>query len=182
MKKTMKIVVLVATLLMVFSTVAFALPSAVTVSDTAKENAEVQEENADLMGAGYKVKRGINMLTGTKDALTGENYATFGGLFNTAYGDTTVKEAVNPKDPTDKVFVFNIPAPARNDRTGDYVNFRLQFGPYNSATSSYAPLSNYMDHTYMYVAFDVMKEVVDSSAKYTSGDSFWVMNSAVTSG
>lgn len=167
-------------LVMVFSTVAFALPSAVTVTDTAGME-EVSEENANLMGIGYKVKRGINMLTGTKDALTGENYATFGGLFNTAYGDTTVKQSVNPKDSSDKVFVFNIPAPARADRTGDYVNFRLQFGPWLSGTNNFTPLSNYMSHKHMYVAFDVMKEVVDPSAKYTSQDSFWVMNSAVSS-
>lgn len=179
MKKFLSVLLAV---LMVFSTVAFAAPSAVTVADTAKENAEVQEKNADLMGAGYKVKRGINMLTGTKEALTGENYGTYGGLFNTAYGDTTVKQAVNPKDSNDKVFVFNIPSPAREDRTGDYVNFRLQFGPWLSSTNNFTPLSNYMSHKHMYVAFDVMKEVVDPNAKYTSQDSFWVMNSAVSSG
>ena len=178
MKKFLSVLLAVV---MVFSTVAFAVPSAVTVADTAVES-EVVEESAGLMGAGYKVKRGINMLTGTKDALTGENYATFGGLFNTAYGDTTVKEAVNPKDPTDKVFVFNIPSPAREDRVGDYVNFRLQFGPWDASINGYRPLSDYINHTYMYVSFDVMKEVVDSSAKYTAGDSFWVMNSKVSSG
>ena len=179
MKKFLSVLLAVV---MVFSTVAFAAPSAVTVMDTAEETPVPADDEADLMGAGYKVKRGINMLTGTKDALTGENYGTFGGLFNTAYGDTTVKAAVNPKDSSDKVFVFNIPSPAREDRTGDYVNFRLQFGPWISASNSFTPLSNYMSHKHMYVAFDVMKEVVDPDAGYKAQDSFWVMNSAVSSG
>ena len=102
-------------LLMVFSTVAFAVPSAVTVTDTVEETAS--GEDAELMGAGYKVQRGINMLTGTKDALTGENYSTYGGLFNVAYGDTSVSASVNPKDENDKVFVFNVPGPAAADRS-----------------------------------------------------------------
>ena len=167
-------------LLMVFSTVAFAVPSAVTVTDTAEETQAPAENESDLMGAGYKIKRGINMLTGTKDALTGENYSTYGGLFNVAYGDTSVSASVNPKDENDKVFVFNVPGPAAADRSGDYVNFRLQFGPYSGGT--YPGLSNYISHKYMYVSFDVMKEVVDASAGYTDTDSFWIMNSSVSSG
>ena len=165
---------------MVFSTVAFAAPSAVTVTDTAEETQAPAENESDLMGAGYKIKRGINMLTGTKDALTGENYSTYGGLFNMAYGDTSVSASVNPKDENDKVFVFNVPGPAAADRSGDYVNFRLQFGPYSGGT--YPGLSNYISHKYMYVSFDVMKEVVDASAGYTDQDSFWIMNSSVSSG
>ena len=180
MKKLLSVLLAIA---MVFSTLVFAAPSAVNVNDSAAESADVSDEDdAELMGAGYKVKRGINMLTGTKNALTGENYGTYGGLFNTAYGDTTIKQATNPKDSSDKVFVFNIPSPAREDRAGDYVNFRLQFGPYISATNNFTPLSNYISHKHMYLAFDVMKEVVDPNAKYTAGDSFWVMNSGVASG
>ncbi len=164
-------------LLMVFSTVAFAVPSAVTVMDTAQETAPGEE--AVLSGAGYKVQRGINMLTGTKYALTGENYSIYGGLFNTTYGDTTLYATTNPKDENDKVFVFNIPSPAETGR-GDYVNFSIRFGPY--VDGAWTGLSNYMSHKYMYVAFDVMKEVVDASAGYTAGDSFWIMNSNATSG
>jgi len=177
MKKLLSVLL---ALVIVFSTVAFAIPSVVTVKDTAEETVVVQDENpADLMGIGYKVQRGINMLTGTKDALTGENYAIYGGIFNTAYADTKISASVNPKDSTDKVFVFNIPSPAAQGR-GDYVNFSVQFGPYSNG--AWANLSNYMSHKYMYVSFDVMKEVVDASAGYTAGDSFWIMNSNVTSG
>ena len=173
MKKFLSVVLAI---MMVVSTISFALPSAVTVIETAES---AKESEAELMGAAYKVKRGINILTGSKDALTGENYNIYGGLFNVAYGDTTLSQAVNPEDENDKVFVFNVPSPAREDRAGDYVNFRLQFGPYSNGT--YPGLSNYISHKYMYVAFDVMKEVENPDAKYSKGDSFWVMNSAVSS-
>lgn len=163
---------------MVLSTVSFATPSAVIVAETAEETAISVQDDASLMGIGYKVQRGINMLTGTKDALTGENYATYGGIFNTAYSDTKVSAAVNPGNSTDKVFVFNVPG--NSGRSGNYVNFSVQFGPYTDG--AWAGLSNYINHKYMYLAFDVMKEVVDSSAGYTAGDSFWVMNSSVSSG
>lgn len=177
MKKFLSVLLAIV---MVFSTVAFAAPSVVTVTDTAEEIPVLEANTADLMGISYKVQRGINLLTGTKDALTGENYTVYGGIFNTAYSDTTIYQSVNPKDSTDKVFVFNVPGPASSSRTGDYVNFSVQFGPYTNG--AWAGLSNYMSHKYMYVSFDVMKEVVDASAGYTAGDSAWIMNSKVSSG
>ncbi len=165
---------------MVLTSTVFAAPSVVGRIETADEvnsDAETNADDASLSGIGYKVVRGINMLTGSKGALTGENYSTYGGIFNTGYADTTVSAAVNPKDSSDKVFVFNVPG--NSGRGGNYVNFSVQFGPYQNG--SWAGLSNYINHKYMYVAFDVMKEVVDSSSGYTAGDSFWIMNSTVAS-
>ncbi len=176
MKKFLSVLLAIV---MVFSTVAFAAPAVVSVTDTAVETSVPGEEAASLMGAGYKVQRGINMLTGTKDALTGENYSTYGGIFGTAYSDTTISQSTNPKDSADKVFVFNVPGPAIESRTGDYVNFSVQFGPYQ--TGGYPALSNYISHPYFYFSFDYMKEVVDESAGYTTDDSAWIMTKSSSS-
>ena len=160
-------------LVMVVSSVAFAIPSAVTVYDAADETF-ASDDVAELSGVGYKVQRGINMLTGSKAALTGENWSTYGGVFNSAYGDNTFSVASNPDDEDDKVIKWNIPGNCdTSDRAGDYVNFRLQFGPNN------APLSTYISHPYMYVSYDIKKEVVDESG-YTAGDSAWIMNTTVS--
>ncbi len=176
MKKFLSVLLAVV---MVFSTIAFAAPSAVTVADTAEENVIPANDGAELMAAGYKVKRGINMVTGSKEALTGENWSIMGGLFNTSHNDLTLSAADDPKGEKGKVIKFNIPAPASDARIGNYVNFRLQFG-LNGGVK--VPLSNFIDHTYMYVAFDVMKEVVDESLGYTKADSAWLMNSSTASG
>ena len=160
-------------LVMVVSSVAFAIPSAVTVYDAA-DGTFASDDVAELSGVGYKVQRGINMLTGSKAALTGENWSTYGGVFNSAYGDNTFSVASNPDDEDDKVIKWNIPGNCdTSDRAGDYVNFRLQFGPNN------APLSTYISHPYMYVSYDIKKEVVDESG-YTAGDSAWIMNTTVS--
>lgn len=160
-------------LVMVVSSVAFAIPSAVTVYDAA-DGTFASDDVAELSGVGYKVQRGINMLTGSKAALTGENWSTYGGIFNSAYGDNTFSVASNPDDEDDKVIKWNIPGNCdTSDRAGDYVNFRLQFGPNN------APLSTYISHPYMYVSYDIKKEVVDESG-YTAGDSAWIMNTTVS--
>ena len=130
-------------IVMVLSTVAFAAPSAVTNTDNAEEQTNAPEENAVAeLTAAKALKRGINMLTGNKNAFDGEtetdiSWATAGSI---PASDLAVVD-----DPTGerggKVFQAT---QAVNDK--GYPNFNIQFG---------GDLDTDIGHTYLYVAFDV---------------------------
>ena len=95
---------------MVLSTVAFALPSAVTVADAAVENS-VEKEDATLM-ANANLARGINLFTGTKDVFDGDNYSDFSSWLLEG-SDTTLDMVSVVDDPSGvrgKVLSFEIPA------------------------------------------------------------------------
>ncbi|MBE6681857.1 MAG: Ig-like domain-containing protein [Ruminococcaceae bacterium] len=159
----------VLAIVMVMSTVAFAIPSAVTNTDNAEEQTNAPEENAVAeLTAAKALKRGINMLTGNKNAFDGEtetdiSWATAGSI---PASDLAVVD-----DPTGerggKVFQAT---QAVNDK--GYPNFNMQFG---------GDLDTDIGHTYLYVAFDYQKYVPETEG-YIENTAFWVLNSTAAAG
>ena len=164
-----KLLSVILAIVMVLSTVAFAAPSAVTVADTAEEQANATEEStmADLAAA-KALKRGINMLTGNKNAFDGEtetdiSWATAGSIHAS---DLAVVD-----DPTGerggKVFQAT---QAVNDK--GYPNFSIHFG---------GDLDTDIGHTYLYISMDYQKYVPNTEG-YTENSAFWLLNTTAAAG
>lgn len=164
MRKLLSVILAIA---MVFSTVAFALPSAVTVADNAVENSG-EKEDAALM-ANANLARGINLFTGTKDAFDGDNYSDFSSWLKEGNSGLDIVSVTD--DPTgvrDKVLNIEFPAGHSNG----YPNVHFDFG---------GDLDTDIGHTYVYLAFDYQKYVSDMSG-YIAQDAFWMLNTYSTSG
>lgn len=163
-----KILSVFLAIVMVLSTVAFAVPSAVTVADSAEENTTGGDEAMAELAAAKALKRGINMLTGNKNAFDGEtetdiSWATPGSI---PQADLAVVD-----DPTGerggKVFQAT---QAVNDK--GYPNFNIQFG---------GDLDTNIGHTYIYLAMDYQKYVPDTEG-YIENNAFWLLNTTSAAG
>ena len=163
-----KLLSVILAITMVFSTVAFALPSAVIVTDDAMENSG-EKEDASLM-ANANLARGINLFTGTKDAFDGDNYSDFSSWLKEGTSGLLEKVTVtdDPSGVRDKVLQFEYPAGLSNG----YPNFYFDFG---------GDLDTDIGHPYVYFAYDYQKYVADTSG-YTESNSFWMLNTVATSG
>ena len=165
MKKLLSVVLAV---MMVLSSVVFAVPSAVSTNDTAMEEAEM--ENMAELAANAKLARGINLFTGTKDAFDGDNYSDFSSWLKQGTAGLLEKVAVvdDPTGVRDKVLNLTLPAGCS---TG-YPNFKIDFG---------GDLDTDIGHTYVYLAFDYNKYVADTTG-FVENKSYWWLNTTAKSG
>ncbi len=165
MRKLLSVILAIA---MVFSTVAFALPSAVTVSDTVEEKNSSEEKAVADLTAAKALKRGINMLTGNKNAFDGETETDISWA---SAGSIPASDLAVVDDPTGerggKVFQAT---QAVNDK--GYPNFTIQFG---------GDLDTDIGHTYLYIAFDYQKYVPVTEG-YIENTSFWFLNTTSAAG
>lgn len=165
MRKLLSVILAIA---MVLSTVAFAAPAAVTVTDAAEEAVVVGGDEVAELAAAKALKRGINMLTGNKNAFDGEtetdiSWATAGSI---PAADLAVVD-----DPTGERGGKVFQATQAVGSTG-YPNFNMQFG---------GDLDTDIGHTYLYVAFDYQKYVPETEG-YIENTAFWLLNSTAKAG
>ncbi len=164
-----KLLSVILAITMVLSTVAFAAPSVVTVTDTAVEEEAVGGEDmaAELLAA-KALKRGINMLTGNKNAFDGD---TESDISWATAGSIPAEDLAVVDDPTGERGGKVFQATQAVNEEG-YPRFILNFG---------GDLDTDIGHTYLYIAMDYMKYVPNTEG-YTENSSFWLLNSTVSAG
>ncbi len=164
MKKLLSVILAIT---MVLSTVAFAAPSVVSTSDSAEEVVSGGDDVAELLAA-KALKRGVNMLTGNKNAFDGETETDISWA---SAGSIPASDLAVVDDPTGerggKVFQAT---QAVNDK--GYPNFTIQFG---------GDLDTDIGHTYLYIAFDYQKYVPITEG-YIENTSFWFLNTTSAAG
>lgn len=162
-----KLLSVILAITMVLSSVVFAAPSAVTVVEPVEEITTGGDEVAELATA-KALMRGINMLTGNKNAFDGD---TESDISWATAGSIPASDLAVVDDPTGerggKVFQAT---QAVNDK--GYPNFILNFG---------GDLDTDIGHTYLYVAMDYQKYVPNTEG-YTENNAFWLLNSTSKAG
>ena len=161
-----KLLSIVLAITMVLSTVVFAAPSAVTLFDAAEEMAEVEDM---ALSAENKLSRGINFMTGTKDAFDGDNYTDTSWLSDNGYTNISVVD--DPTGVRGKVLQLEFPA-QNGEKVTEYPNSRVNFN---------GDLDTDIGHTYVYLAFDYQKYVPNTEG-YIQSKAFWLLNSLSSSG
>ena len=152
---------------MVLTSVVFAAPSAVSTMDSAEEIMVGGDDVANLAADAGTLYRGINFMTGTKDAFDGDNYTDLSWLTKNVE-DNVLEIIDDPTGERDKVISMTFPA----GTTSGYPNYRVNFN---------GDLDTDIGHTYVYIAFDYQKYVADPSG-YISSKAFWLLNTYATSG
>ncbi len=136
----------------------------------------VYADNGEVVADAVTIKPGINMMTGTTSALTGENATQqwLDTLFESNY-DSSLSIASSPSDTSDKVIAWTTPALATPEATGElYPSFAVQFG---------AKLNELCGHTNIHFKMDVNKTAVyGEDDTYKVLNAFWIMNSNATNG
>lgn len=155
-----KLLSVILAICMVLSTVAFAVPSAVYAPDSADENLTESEDATSELATAKKIARGVNMLTGTKDAFDGENYTDLSWIEG---GAANVSIVDDPLEKKGKVVQFEFPA----NGSSDWQISTFKFG---------ADIDDAIGHTYMYISFDYRRYVPETDG-YIPTKQFYIQNS-----
>jgi len=118
------------------------------------------------------IKPGINMFTGTDDALTGENAVSYGYDTNIVVrSGSTLGIGTNPDSSSDKVLVWNVPPLDEPEASGEsYPTLTLNFG---------GKLDEILGHTNIHVKLDINKTAIfGENDTYKHASAFWIMNSS----
>lgn len=118
------------------------------------------------------IKPGINMFTGTADALTGENAVSYGYDTNIVVrSGSTLGIGANPDSSSDKVLVWNMPPLDEPEASGEsYPTLTLNFG---------GKLDEILGHTNIHVKMDLSKVAsFGENDTYKQTTAFWIMNSS----
>jgi len=158
--------------LMVFSTTVMAAPVTVSTVETAQETTADDVAATGELQAVVGLKPGINMLTGTTDALTGENTtnAALESLATNLTGETSFTVGADPLNVNGQALKWHVPA-----GVGNYPSMHFAFG---------GTLSSLLGHNYIHFAFDYSKVVdgADTAESYTANNNFWIMNTTTSGG
>ena len=153
MKKHLGILLLLG---LIFSLTAFS--ATVPSENTGTASEQVNADLSELYGE-TAVRRGINILTGTKEPLTGESFDSLAVKIDSGKG--VLSAVKNPDNEKDTVIRWLLP----EDANADYFYMIVPFG---------SDLGSLVGHNHLYIAFDYDK-AVSEEGKYTDKKAFWIM-------